>query len=940
MNTNVLFAVFKRNFVSYFANPTGYLFICVFVLMCSASAFWPPDFFNNNLANLDQLSWGIQILGFRFGFSIIMLVFIPSITMSIWSEERRQGTDELLLTIPAGDLEIVLGKYLAAVAIFTVSLVFSLVCNFAVLKWLGDPDAGLFLGTYFGYWLIGLAMLAIGMAASFLTGNLTVGYILGVLFNVPLVFASAAEVLFGPKLAAPLKSMAISEQFADFGHGLISLSGIIYFLSIVVVMLYLSMVLIGRRHWSTGRQGSQMGIHYTLRFLALAAIAVTATILFQRHDVRLDVTAERLSSLAPQTKEMLANLKLQRPVQIDAFISSDVPEAYVQTRLNLLTILREFQALGKGMVRVTVHNTEPLSDEAGLAEKRFGIEPKRVPTRQHGVLSFDNIFLAVAVTGGLEKVILPFIDRGTPVEYELIRSLGTVTQEKRKRVGILATDAQVFGRFNIMNPASSGNWTIVDDLQKQYDVAQVNPSQPITEKYDALLAVQPSSLGPEEMNNFISAVENGQPTAIFEDPMPYLSGTPGTLMPRRSPGGMEGMLMGARSQPKGDIRPLWNLLGVDFMAGDVVWQNYNPYKKAAFFPKEFVFVDKDEDKDHVDAFGTEDNISLGLQQVLFPFPGAVSKLNASTMKYIPLANTGRNTGTVRVAEVLQMSPFGGRDLNEDRRQIPTFGQYTLAAEITGKITPRQPPAEDKEPKKTDPLNPADPKNGDPKAEEKSTTADKDKKSAPPKQVDLHVVLAADIDMLSDAFFQLREMGEVPENEVNFQFDNVTFILNALDKLAGDQRFIDIRKRRPRHHTLTRIERETQAAQDEAAKAHEKYLNDIQKAEDDERKVVEDKVKELQRQQNMDTMQMLIQVQMMQNDLNRKMEAKLARIKKEKKQEYDKIETDLNRKKEQYQKQYKMWAVVLPPIPPLLVAIGVLSLRRKREREGVAKSRLR
>ncbi|MGD0517265.1 MAG: Gldg family protein [Thermoguttaceae bacterium] len=939
MNTNVLFAVFKRNFVSYFANPTGYLFICVFVLMCSASAFWPPDFFNNNLANLDQLSWGIQILGFRFGFSIIMLVFIPSITMSIWSEERRQGTDELLLTIPAGDLEIVLGKYLAAVAIFSVALVFSLICNFAVLKWLGDPDVGLFLGTYFGYWLIGLAMLAIGMSASFLTSNLTVGYILGVLFNVPLVFASAAEVLFGPKSAAPLKSFSIGEQFADFGHGLISLSGIIYFLAIVVVMLYLGMVLIGRRHWVTGRRGSSMGVHYALRFLALAVIAIVGTIIFQRHDVRLDVTAEQLSSLAPQTKEMLANLKLQHSVQIDAFISPDVPEAYVQTRLNLLTILREFQAMSKGMIRVTVHNTEPLSDEAGLAEKRFGIEPKRVPTRQHGMMSFDNIFLAVAVTGGLEKVILPFIDRGTAVEYELIRSLGTVTQEKRKRVGVLATDAQVFGRFNPMNPGSGGNWTIIDELQKQYDVVQVNPSQPISEKYDVLLAVQPSSMGPEEMNNFVSAVENGQPTAIFEDPLPYFSSVPGTIMPRRAPGGMEAMLMGSRPQPKGDIRYLWNLLGVDFMANDVVWQNYNPYKKAGFFPKEFVFVDKDEDKDHVEPFGTEDNISLGLQQVLFPFPGAVGKLNASPMKFTPLANTGKKTGTVRVAEVMQMSPFGPRELNEDRRQIPTFGEYTLAAEIEGKIKPVPlakpvPPEREKDAKKADQS-----KTGDSKEDEKNK-AEEEKKPAQPKEIDLHVVLVADIDMLSDAFFQLREMGESQENELNFQFDNVTFILNALDKLAGDQRFIEIRKRRPRHHTLTRIEKETQAAQDEVAKAHEKYLSDIQKAEEDERKVVEEKVKELQSQQNADTMQLLIQVQMIQNDLNRKMEAKLDRIKKDKKQEYDKIETDLNTKKQQYQKQYKIWALILPPIPPLLVAIAVFSLRRKREREGVAKSRLR
>jgi ABC-2 type transport system permease protein len=925
MNISVPFAVFKRNFVSYFANPTGYLFICVFVLMCAASAFWPPDFFNNNLANLDQLSWGIQILGFRFGFAIIMLVFIPSITMSIWAEERRQGTDELLLTIPAGDFQIVLGKYLAAVAIFSVALVFSLICNFTVLKWLGDPDVGLFLGTYFGYWLIGLAMLAIGMTASFLTSNLTVSYILGVLFNIPLVFASAAEVLLGPKSAAPLKTFSIGEQFADFGHGLISLSGIVYFLSIVAVMLYLSMVLIKRRHWVTGRRGGAMGVHYSLRFMSLAVIAVGITVMFGRHDARLDVTGEQLSSLAPQTVKMLADMKFQHPVQIDAFISPDVPEAYVQTRLNLLTILREFQAMGKGMIRVTVHNTEPLSDEASLAEKRFGIEPKRVPTRQHGVMSFDNIFMSVVVTCGLEKVPLPFIDRGTAVEYELIRSLGTVTQEKRKRVGVLTTDAQVFGRMNPMNPGSGGNWTIIDELEKQYDVVQVNPAQPITDKYDVLLAVQPSTLGPEEMNNFVAAVENGQPTAIFEDPMPYFSNVPGTIMPKRPPGGMEAMFMGSRPQPKGDIRVLWNLLGVDFMANDVVWQNYNPYKKAGFFPKEFVFVDKDEDKENVQPFGTEDNISLGLQQVLFPFPGAVGKLNASPMKFIPLANTGKKTGVVRVSEVMQMSPFGGRgELNEDRRQMPTFGEYTLAAEIEGKIKPA-PLAK--------PVPPADEK-------DEAKGAAGEKKPAEPKEIDLHVVLVADIDMLSDAFFQLREMGESQENEINFQFDNVAFILNVLDKLAGDERFIEIRKRRPHHHTMTRIEKETQAAQDEAAKAHEDYLNGVQKDEDDARKEMEEQLKDLQNQKDADPMQQLIKLQMKQQELNRKMEVSLEQKKRERKQKYDKIETNLNQEKQQFQKHYKIMALLIPPIPPLLVAIVVFTLRRKREREGVAKSRLR
>ena len=159
------FAVMKRNFIGYFSNPTGYVFLCLFVLLTSFAAFWPHEFFTTNLANFDQLNTYLPY---------IMLIFIPAITMSIWAEEKRHGTDELLLTLPAKDFDIVIGKYFAAVLVFTVSLLFSQLSNYAVLLAMtgGQLDNLLLFSTYLGYWFMGVSMIALGMVASFLTSNL------------------------------------------------------------------------------------------------------------------------------------------------------------------------------------------------------------------------------------------------------------------------------------------------------------------------------------------------------------------------------------------------------------------------------------------------------------------------------------------------------------------------------------------------------------------------------------------------------------------------------------------------------------------------------------------------------------------------------------------------------------------------------------------------
>jgi len=925
MKWHVLDAVFQRNFVAYFSNPTGYVFICVFVLLGSLAAFWPPEFFNANLANLDQLNRYLPY---------ILLVFVPAITMSMWADERRQGTDELLLTLPASDWEVVFGKYLAAVGIFTVALMFSCVCNLIILLSWGSPDGGLFLANYLGYWFLGLAMLAIGMMASFLTSNLTVGFILGLLFNAPLALADKAGAVMGPAAASRVRAWSLAENFTDFGRGVVSLSSAAYFLGVVAVCLYVAMVLIGRRLWSGRRDASPMGLHYLARTLGLLAGVAGIVLAFRAADVRADLSAERISSLAPDTRKLLRSLAAEkggRRIEVKAYVSPTVPEDYAQTRLNLLNTLRQVERLSGGRVRVEVIPTEPRTEEAALAERQYGIEPQRVMARVRGTYRNDQeIFMACAFTSGLEKVVVPFVDKGTPVEYEIVRSIWTASQQqqKRRRIGVLTTDAELFGGFDMMSAEQRPRQPLVDELEKQYDVVQVDASAPITEKYDVLLAVQPSSLGPEQMAHFVAAVQAGQPVAIFEDPLPVMMpGVPGTAQPRRSPMGPMAMFGGPQGQPKGDLGTLWAALGVRLGAGAgrpamgamgpapyVVWQGYNPHSQKVPLPDEFVFIDAALGRaagEQGAGFGDDSPISRGLQEMLFPFPGGIEKTGGAELTVTPLVRTGKRSGTIDGSAVEQA--LRSRQPQMLRAfEKPGDEMLSLAVAI-----------------------------------ERSQPAAKDGSAAPPP---IRAVVVSDIDLLSGVFFELRNRRE---EAFNFDFDNVTFALNVLDWLAGDETFMEIRKRRPRHRTLERIDAAVASAR-EGTEAQRLAFNDkfdaAERAASDamqkELAKFENRIRELQAQGDPDSqqatqaMQAIQQLASSQRLAQRKLDTTVERLRRERDAGIEEAERSLETTIRREQDRQKWLAVILPPIPPLVVAFFVFFRRRALEREGVAKSRLR
>jgi len=930
------FAVMKRNFIGYFSNPTGYVFLCLFVLLTSFAAFWPHEFFTTNLANFDQLNTYLPY---------IMLIFIPAITMSIWAEEKRHGTDELLLTLPAKDFDIVIGKYFAAVLVFTVSLLFSQLSNYAVLLAMtgGQLDNLLLFSTYLGYWFMGVSMIALGMVASFLTSNLTVGFIFGAALNAPLAFFSNADVIFSNSAwIQRLFEWSLLQRFEPFGRGLISAPSICYFIGIIVVGVYLSLILIGRRHWLGGRDGTSYLWHYLVRAGCLAVTMVAAVLIVQYsplNRLRVDISDAKVSTLAPVTTELLEALSAEGnegkpPIKIEAYVGASVPSEYVKIKYDLVNLLREFDVLGGSRIQVNLHQgVEPFSEEAILAEKKYGIRPVKVMSQSRGALREEDVILGVAFSSGLERIVLPFMPYGIPVEYELMRSINTVSQPERKTIGVVQTDAMIMGATvnTGQELARIPRLRLLTEIEKQYNVEQVDASTPISmwiedgegnpikRRYDVLLLVQPSLTTPAEMDNIIKAIQLGQPTAIFEDPLPSpenFNYIPPTYMPR---------LFARNGGEKAVIQNLWDAIDLDVdhkpiarpttvnpnqrvaeKDGFIVWQmsSNNPYPRNSILnQRERLIV-----SDGQGYFSPEHPATSGVNELYFQYSGYLQPTPSASLEFEKLVETNF-AGRVKVSNIMN-------------RQNDQFGsanrQFTLAAYIHGNEVDKGVPTK-----------------------EAAGVASKQKTD---------VIYVADIDTLSDFYVSMRETPIV--DGVEYRYQNMSFVLNVIDALADEQIYLGLRNRKVDHVTLAVVEKTYESAMQRVFDLDQQlqieYTTNMNKAESDIKaklKPTEDEIQKELRKKNSNqyydaaklaAKQRLLEQQV--RDLQEKYKNKQLEFENERSDKKRRIDLDAELEIQEIQRQFKLAAVILPPIPPMLVGLIVFTRRRLREREGISKAR--
>ena len=902
LNTGLILAIVRRDTRLACSNPTGYVFVTLFIFLSAAAAFWQVQFFLNNLANLDQLNAV---------FPYLLMFFIPALTMGVWAEEVRQGTDELLLTLPATDLEIVLGKYFSVLTLYTASLLLSLT-HVWVLMWLGSPDLGLMVGNYLGYWLIGASLISVGMLASLLTSQVTIAFILGVLFSGAFVLIGQIVGGISEELQNVFSPLGLFNPFDDFTRGVVSLSSLVHFVSVAGLMLYLNVVLISRRHWHGQTKGERMGIHHGIRATAVITVVIGLNIMLDRTAVRLDVTAEGLHSLSDETLQMLEELDPERPVFIHAFISQEVPDSYVQTRSNLVDVLKELDAVGGMRVQLRLEKTEMYSPEA---RERFGITPRELPDLRSTRSGLINVFAGIAFTSGPEEQVIKFLDMGLPVEYELVRSIRVAARAERRKIGILSTEAQLFGGFDFNTMQSRQPWAMTEELRKQYEVVQVQTQEDYPNDLDALLVALPNTLTQEAMDRLSDYISAGNPTLVLVDPLPSFNLA---LSPLEKKGAGANPFSGNQQPPptpKGDIQGMLRRFGIEWNSEMVVWDRYNPHPGMAHLPPEVVFASPG--NENRATFNPKTASTASLQEIVFLFPGQFQPTSDGNFTFASLIQTGLVSGLTAYSQLVQRNFFGGSQLvlsNIPRRVSQDV--YTIAAHVTG----HEHVSENMGSQGLE---------GNPGKGGKNT-------AAATETVPINLAAVADVDFASQQFFNIRRLGAGGLN-----FDNVTFFLNIMDVLVGDESFIALRSKRVQYRTLQTVEKQILAYTQQRVKDEDEAEKEAQLALDDARRRLTLRVDEIRQRADLDEQTRRIMVRNLEEVENRKFETLRTNIEAEK-------ESKIQNSKEMMESQIRMientiknMAALLPPVPVFLLGVFIFFRRRRRENEAAsAAQRLR
>ena len=378
----------RKEFAEFFASPAALLFLGAFLVAMLFLFFWMETFFARNIADARPL----------FKWLPVLLIFLAAtLTMRTWSEERRAGTIENLLTSPVNRLHLVLGKFLAGLLLVAMALALTIPLP-VTISLLGPLDWGPVIGGYLAALFLAGAYLSIGVYMSAQTDNPIVAWILTTLVCAVLYLVGSPMItgLFGYRIGGFLMLLGTGTRFDSVTRGVLDLRDLYFYASIIGVFLTLNLFSLERICWA-GNPGSRRHANWWIAVVLTLANLVAANFWLQPISwARLDITRDQMYSLSEATERYLS--QLQEPLLIRGYFSAKTHPLLAPLVPRIHDLLEEYAELGRGKVRVEFvdpHKNQALEEEAA---SKYGIRPipfQIASRHQSGVV---NSYFHIAVS--------------------------------------------------------------------------------------------------------------------------------------------------------------------------------------------------------------------------------------------------------------------------------------------------------------------------------------------------------------------------------------------------------------------------------------------------------------------------------------------------------------------------------------------------------------
>ena len=233
-----MFAILKRELSTYFASPIGYIYLAVFYVF---SGYFFFGVLYSNTTSLSNVFNGM--------FTIIMLL-IPILTMRLLSEDRKNKTDQALLTAPINLISLVMGKFLSALIVYALGVAITLVYAIIIATF-ARPDWMVICGNIVGMLLLGAALIAIGMFISALTENQVIAAVGGFAAGFSLILVDSLSTLVTIDwLSSFISGLSFMVRYDEFTSGILDISNVLFFVSVCAVFIFFTVRVFEKRRWS------------------------------------------------------------------------------------------------------------------------------------------------------------------------------------------------------------------------------------------------------------------------------------------------------------------------------------------------------------------------------------------------------------------------------------------------------------------------------------------------------------------------------------------------------------------------------------------------------------------------------------------------------------------------------------------------------------------